>query len=290
MPLYNAQKYLAQTLDSLQAQTFTDFELIIGDNASTDATPDIVATYTNQDPRIRYHRHPQNLGAAPNFNWVFHQAKGTYFRWMAYDDPIAPTYLEKTVAVLEGNPEAIMCYPRTILIDEDDTVIEYHDDQFNLRDTQPHRRFHRSFRASAWCHPVFGLIRRDVLAKTVLIGAYASSDKTLLGELALRGQCHEYPEHLAYRRLHPENSTSSHTTDEAMAHWFDSQATRTQWLTPRWRRFLEHGRTIYRTPMPLKDKGNCYGELLRFYFALGRVKGVLKDIRSLLPSREANKQ
>src|SRR5919106_778416 len=64
VPVYNGETYLAETLDSLLAQSFEDFEIIISDNASTDRTPEICRAYQNKDPRVRYFRSDRNLGAA----------------------------------------------------------------------------------------------------------------------------------------------------------------------------------------------------------------------------------
>lgn len=86
MPVYNGAKYIGQALDSLLAQTFFDFELIISDNASTDDTETICKSYERLDSRIRYVRQTENLGALANFQFVLDQAKGQFFMWAAADD------------------------------------------------------------------------------------------------------------------------------------------------------------------------------------------------------------
>ena len=86
LPIWNGEKYLAEALDSILAQSFEEFEVLIADNASTDATAEIAADYCGRDRRITYHRQTSNLGAAANFNYVFHHTSGEYFRWAAYDD------------------------------------------------------------------------------------------------------------------------------------------------------------------------------------------------------------
>jgi len=63
IPAYNGEKYLAETLDSLRAQTLQDFEIVISDNASTDRTPAICRDYQAKEPRIRYFRNDRNIGA-----------------------------------------------------------------------------------------------------------------------------------------------------------------------------------------------------------------------------------
>ena len=93
MPVYNGAKFIREALDSLLAQTFTDFELIISDNASTDGTESICREYADKDKRVRYVRQAQNLGAAANFKFVLDDAVGEYFMWAAADDVWLPTFV-----------------------------------------------------------------------------------------------------------------------------------------------------------------------------------------------------
>ena len=97
MPVRNGQKYIREAIDSIVAQTFADWELIVCDNASTDATEQIVREYAARDARVRYHRNPTDIGPAANYNMGVHLSRGEYFRWHAHDDMIAPTYLEECV-------------------------------------------------------------------------------------------------------------------------------------------------------------------------------------------------
>src|SRR3954470_1068595 len=86
LPVYNGQRFLAPAVSSLLAQTFADFELVICDNASTDDTEAICRRFAERDPRVRYHRNEQNVGAAPNFNRALALSTGQYFKWAAHDD------------------------------------------------------------------------------------------------------------------------------------------------------------------------------------------------------------
>lgn len=80
MPVYNGEQFLKDALDSILAQTFDNFELIISDNTSTDNTQEICKAYSAKDQRICYYRNEKNLGAAWNFNRVFELARGEYFK------------------------------------------------------------------------------------------------------------------------------------------------------------------------------------------------------------------
>jgi len=103
MPVYNGEPYIREALDSLLAQTFTDFELIISDNASTDNTESICREYAAKDPRIRYIRQPENRGAIANFKFVLDQARGEYFMWAAHDDRWDSMFIELTSHTLDND-------------------------------------------------------------------------------------------------------------------------------------------------------------------------------------------
>jgi glycosyltransferase involved in cell wall biosynthesis len=86
LPVYNGERYLARAIESVLTQTYTNIELIIADNHSTDRTPQIIESYAATDSRIKYYHHLENEGAAANFNFVLQQASGTYFKWLCADD------------------------------------------------------------------------------------------------------------------------------------------------------------------------------------------------------------
>jgi len=117
LPVFNGEKYLAQTLESILGQTYSDFELIISDNASTDGTQDICLEYAARDRRIRYHRNSQNIGAAQNWFYVFDLSSSEYFASVAHDDIYDREYMHKCVDVLEQDASVIVCYSKTRAID-----------------------------------------------------------------------------------------------------------------------------------------------------------------------------
>ena len=119
LPVYNGERYLATTLSDLLGQSYTDFELVVCDNASTDATADILAEAARQDSRLRVIRNERNLGALPNANKAFDESRGELYALAAYDDRHAPDFLEQLVAALDGAPEAGLAYGRCTLIDDD---------------------------------------------------------------------------------------------------------------------------------------------------------------------------
>lgn len=103
LPVYNGEAYIRRAVDSVLSQTFTDFELIISDNASTDSTSTICKEYVEKDQRIAYTVHERNIGPIFNFLSVLSKAKSDYFVWISDDDYWEPTFLEKNLEVLESN-------------------------------------------------------------------------------------------------------------------------------------------------------------------------------------------
>lgn len=266
MPVCNGERFIKETLDAILAQTYEDFELIISDNASTDRTQEICQTYVARDRRIRYHRNEQNLGAAWNYNRVFELSTGEYFKWAACDDLCAPTYLERCVEILDRNPAVILCYPRTTIIDERGSCIGDYIDGLDLRSPKPYERYahyHNLFRSGRECNAIFGVIRASTLGMTPLIGSYISSDVILLGELALRGEFYEVPEHLFFRRDHPQTSMRANPHSDERAAWF-APSNRGRPQLPRWRWLFEYLSSIRRVRMGWSDKIRCYIQVGRW--------------------------
>ena len=107
LPIYNGELSIRAALESLLAQTFTDFELIISDNASTDATESICREYAATDPRINYFQHEKNQGATANFQFVLDQARGEFFIWAACDDVRSPDFISVNLDFLRNNPDFV---------------------------------------------------------------------------------------------------------------------------------------------------------------------------------------
>ena len=108
MPVYNGAAHIRRALDSLLAQSFSDFEIIISDNASTDATKEICLDYVNRDSRIRYIRQESNISVLPNFDFVLNASCGDYFMWAAHDDEWDSRYIEKMLHVFEGSDASVV--------------------------------------------------------------------------------------------------------------------------------------------------------------------------------------
>lgn len=262
LPVHNGERYLEPAIRSILRQSFTDFELVVCDNASTDGTPGILARAAAEDRRVKVHRNPVNIGAAPNWNRVFELSTGRYFKWIAHDDLHEPDFLARVVEVLERDPCVVLAHTRTRLIDEQGAPLAFDPETGAFRDSagngrigpppagratspDPVRRFRDILIHTIRCTDGFGLIRSDVLRRTSLHRSYYSSDKALLVELALLGRFHEVPEVLFLKRDHPDTSLA--LSPEQQRVWIDTSGRTSRWPARR-QRYAQILRAIARTP------------------------------------------
>jgi glycosyltransferase involved in cell wall biosynthesis len=234
IPVYNGDRYLAATLESLLAQSIVEFEIVISDNASTDCTCEICHSFQAKDPRIRYHRNDQNVGAALNFNRVFELSSAPLFHGGACDDLYEPRFLERCIDALDRDPGAVLSYPRARMIGDNgecllrdrqrDCYIDSYGDLVRRPEPShvggapsPEMRFREVLWLMVWCLPLSGVIRREALLKTSLHGEYFGADKVLLAELALQGRFHQVDEELFLKRIH-RGCTIYQTTREKAEH------------------------------------------------------------------------
>lgn len=281
VPVFNGDRFLAASLDSVLAQSFTDFELIIADNASTDRTLEVCESFAARDGRIRVLRSDSNRGAAWNYNRLFEQANSEYFKWHAHDDLIAPEYAARCVERLDGHPDEILCYPRTQGIDEhgratpDDPA-----DALSVTHVTPAGRlseyFHSSFHNRS-CNAILGIIRTGTLRKTRLIGSYAGSDKVLLAELALLGQFHQLHHTLFFRRAHAGSSVAATPDPSFRDQWFDTSVRRKRQFV-HWKWFMEYVRAIHHVPLSVAERIRAEKVMLEYWrLYKPRLKRELKE-------------
>lgn len=292
MPLFNAERYLAKAFDSLLAQDYRDFEIIVCDNASTDRTWEICEKYALIDRRIRLFGNDKNHGAAYNYNRTVELARGQLFKWVAHDDICAPTLLGRCVAALdEAGSQAVLAYPQTMLIDDDGAEIGPYRDGLDLRSPRRYRRVARFARNWSLCNAVFGVVRTDVLRTTGMIRPYLSSDVALLAELAALGQFHEVPQQLFRRRIHAESSRQGEKSLHEAAQWFDPERASTK--PPKVRLARRVTSALFAADISRPDRIRCVAAFLAVW---GARKAHIKasrwkrTFRSRSPSPEASRR
>jgi len=253
LAVYNGDQYLEQALDSILAQSYRDFELIISDNASNDRTQAICEAYAARDPRIRYYRNATNIGGANNENLTFRLARGEYFRWAAHDDVCAATLLEVCVEILDRFPQVVLCYTQVATINEMGRVIGT-TSRANASSARPFVRFARLASSHDFLEETYGLMRSEVLRRTQLQKNYTASDRTLMAELSLYGPFHEVPQPLFYKRFHSGNI---YLDLRARMAWFNP-IYQGQIVFPFWMQFFDYLNTIHRVRLPAREKLGCY--------------------------------
>jgi glycosyltransferase involved in cell wall biosynthesis len=202
LPVYNAEHHLKQSLDSLLGQDYSNIEVIVSDNASTDRTEDICKSYAQRDSRLHYHRAERNMGAIWNFNHVFELAGGEYFMWSAHDDVKDSRYVSACVAALRARPDAVLCCTEIRFIDDDGRQIEVPPHVAGIRpagDTV-RERLRQIARACNW-YDVYGLARTAALHRTRRAVSTWGFDVVVTLELSLRGPVVLVPEPLFSYRL-----------------------------------------------------------------------------------------
>ena len=290
MPVFNAEKYLGDALDSLLQQSFRDFELIISDNASTDRTRQICEKYAASDSRVTYFRLPENLGAIRNFNRVFELSRGKYFKWASHDDTCATTFLEQCVEVLENNPDVTWCHSQSLHVDEsgqplsnsEHEAISYVSSGSRKAGNAPRwsrdaacvqERFQSILMGHGGVLDSYGLIRSDVIRRTPLYLPYFGSEKVFMAELALRGRYKEIPETLFYVRVH-----------SAAAYNLRTNVQQREFIDPNARRWFAFTRlkllrgylsAILRADLTAVDRLRCLDSVIRYLFQTRKWKSIL---------------
>jgi glycosyltransferase involved in cell wall biosynthesis len=269
LPVFNGENYLGEALDSILAQTYIDFELIISDNASTDETEKICRAYAARDERIRYFRNETNLGAAKNFNRVFELSSGEYFKWAAHDDVLGPEFLSRCILVLDQDPSIVLCHTKAGRIDEHGALMGVYEGYQRIGSQKPYERFLDLIRLGHTPQIVFGVVRASALEMTSLIGPYPASDRVLLAQLGLIGRLYEIPEMLFYRRDHPQTTWQRWGDKPERVAWYDSTKTG-RIVFPYWRLCFEYFMSINRIPLSWSDRLLCYVQMARLFKQSGR--------------------
>jgi glycosyltransferase involved in cell wall biosynthesis len=286
LPVCNGENYLACAVESILDQSFTEFELIISDNASTDATPDICRRYVARDARVRYVRNQRNIGAAANFNRALAQAAGRYCKWMAHDDVLAPDFLATSIAMLQAQPDAVLCYSAAEIIDRHGNLLFTDDSRLaGTEGPRPSDRFAEAIINQHMCFPIFALIRAEALRTSSLLANYDGSDRSLVAELALRGRFAYVPRPLFQNRDHPERYIRAVRPQRASALDWWAGRTDGRAVLHLWALYGDYFRMVRRElPDPL-ERLRCYRSLIRWLAVDWNAIRLLVEVVALIDPR-----
>jgi len=216
MPVFNGERYLRGALATLQ--DYTQFELVISDNGSTDGTEAICREFQQSDPRIRYIRQPENRGPAWNFAFLVREAHSEYFMWAAHDDLWAPSYIGKCLEKLQAHPNAVLCCTEIDFIDaagasSEEWKRKIYKNIETLGMSVPDR-VHELISRIGW-FAIYGLMRLEAIKKTSLERIAYGADVLLLLELLLQGDFVKVPEPLFQYRIAKSESLTDDSSDRS---------------------------------------------------------------------------
>ncbi len=261
LPVYNGEPYLAQTIESVLAQTHGDFRLLIADNASTDGTGEIARSFVKRDDRVEYHRHERNIGWVRNHNFLVERNEDPFFKWCAHDDPIAPDFLKECLRVLEGRPECAAGFCHTLAIDGDGQTTGTLDRDALRPGLRPSDRV-RWAMWTPYVNEIFAVVRSRAIRACAPMSSYVATDHVFVADLYLQGDIALAEGYHCYRRFHEGAYT---------AYWWKTDRyTRLASLDPdsRWpawtmptRRLTAYLDVFRRAPISLTEKAACVAAL-----------------------------
>jgi glycosyltransferase involved in cell wall biosynthesis len=269
LPVFNGDKYLSESLESLLGQTYAEFELIISDNSSTDGTAEICRHYAERDSRIRYFRQGHNIGCAPNHNFVLTAARGELFKSASHDDLYGSDLIERCIEALDEDPRVVLAHSWSAVIDSSGVVTQLVDYPVATDLARAPDRL-RSMLFDGWGDDEGGVVRTEVLRRTALHGSYHFADRTFTVELALHGPFHMVPDWLYFRRYHSEQGGRNSTVRARCTNLDPRRADRLRHPTVRLYAEYLWGfvNAIRCAPLSAADRTECYRVLARW--AAGR--------------------
>lgn len=278
VPVYNGEKGLAHALDTLLAQDYSNLEIIISDNGSTDGTPDICHSYVRKDPRVKYFRSERNHGAIWNFNRVFELSSGEYFMWAAHDDQREPSFVSACVEKMEHAPDAVLCQAHTAMfIDGHEPMLCIaHLDSFD-GSTELVRRYRETlkhFPATA----LYGLYRSAAMRKTQLIQKSIASDLAFAQELAIHGNFVQVRKVL-FKYF---GRAKWNTVDQDYQACFGKMK-KPWWYLPFVVLFQDHWQRVARAEIPITGKVRLWGVLVLHEVGQIALKVLIKTAELLCP-------
>jgi glycosyltransferase involved in cell wall biosynthesis len=206
IPLYNRADLLPSALDSLLAQTYRDFGLVLVDDCSADDTAAVAERYAAADDRIVFRVNDMRLGVVGNTRRAFELTRenfpdAEYFAWGSDHDLWHPTWLETMIDWLDRGPEAVLVYPQNIRISETGKPLRKPWRFSSPGEPSPRRRMLLAYDNMRAGDMVYGLFRTQALERAGVYRYVTAPDRLLMCELSLQGELHQVPEVLWQRRF-----------------------------------------------------------------------------------------
>lgn len=191
IPVFNEELEIASTVTSVLEQDLNDLEVVVSDNASTDATAAILHRIRDQEPRLRIMTSARNVGLLANYNRSFHLSRGRYFRWLGAGDRLLPGCLTATVELLESEPDSVVATsPSEFRLPDGSRTPA--GTQTGPDEASALERLRRMLellgRGHGTIDPMYSLIRRSALERTPVLRPTRMGDQVLAVELSLLGR------------------------------------------------------------------------------------------------------
>lgn len=212
LPVYNGADYIAEAIESVLAQSYGDYHLLISDNASTDGTDAICCEFAARDPRVKYIRQSENLGLVGNGRFLLQKAEAyEYYAIIGHDDVWMPHFLETLLPLLENDKAAVLAMGRYRFIDENGNGLELNENLFKTEKIEKMKSLARPDRMSIQPSAIFihGLIRRDCFIETLFNYHGTYEDVFMLRYFAGLGHFVTSAETVFLKRMHPKEYSNS---------------------------------------------------------------------------------
>lgn len=211
LPVRNGADTLGPVVESVLAQTHSNVELVISDNASTDGTQELCRRFAREDRRVVYRRQATNVGLLNNFVSAAHDAAGTYLRWIGDDDALEPDYVARVLEAFAEDERRVLVTTQIVYVDGEGVErLDTGYDPAALASTDPVERFGRMLELLttdfSTIDPLYGTIRREVA--TMPRRNMLREDQVFAARLALAGPWGHVAAPLA-RRPRQESTAAS---------------------------------------------------------------------------------
>ncbi len=274
LPVFNGSNFIEAAIESILSQSYSNLELIICDNASTDETVALCKRFVEKDPRVEYFRQEKNLGATRNFNSTFEKTRGKYFKWASHDDLLGPNYIADCVNFLEQHNDYIICWPHMDYVGiQGEFLHPQNVPNLSIQGPSFKQRIRTLFdfqKAGDDVIPtIFALMRSDALRSTNLWQRFVSSEEILMLELLRQGKAKQLEQTAFFFRVHDDSAFQKNRTPRERGKWFDTDK-RTLLQLPVWYLLARYFSTISQSNISIFEKIGCYYEVVRRAFLLWR--------------------
>ena len=282
IPVFNGENFLEDAIRSVLAQSYQDLELVIADNASTDRTAEIGRDFAASDGRVRYLRNERNLGAAPNYNLVWEQSRGSLFKWLSHDDRILPEFVAQTVAALDAEPDAVLANGLVEYIDAQGKVFAHYPSVLGAAGgPSPAQRFAAMVLRSHSCVDFFGMVRREAMQGSLLHASFHGGDRAFLAQMALRGRLLQLQRPLVQMREHQSRYTRNQADARDRLLWHDSSLKRAATM-PTLHLYRQYFHLVQQEQLSPAERRRCLLVLARWWCNNWNTVRVGTDALSLL--------